>query len=191
MPSAASLKSRSQSSRRATGSMPAVGSSRKTTRGSCISALPSARRCFQPPQEQPGAPVEVRPDVRELDRRVAPAPELLAAKAVDARVEVEVLVHGEVVVERELLAHVADALADLLALGRHVEPEHRRAARRRREQAAEDADQRRLAGAVRAEQAVDAARVHLEVHAVERGEVAELARHVATRGCATSLIAAP
>ena len=45
-------------------------------------------------------------------------------EAVDARVEVEVLAHREVVVERELLAHVADAPADLLALRRDVEAEH-------------------------------------------------------------------
>src|SRR5256885_14876275 len=50
MPCPESSKSRSQSWRRATGSMPAVGSSRKRSFGSCNMAQPRARRCFQPPE---------------------------------------------------------------------------------------------------------------------------------------------
>ena len=48
-------------SRRATGSMPAVGSSRKTSRGRCSRAQASASRCFQPPDSRPRTPVQVRP----------------------------------------------------------------------------------------------------------------------------------
>src|SRR6266508_3266098 len=39
--------------RRAMGSTPEVGSSRKRTRGSCIIAAPKATRCFQPPGRLP------------------------------------------------------------------------------------------------------------------------------------------
>ena len=38
-----------QKARRASGSTPEVGSSRKSTEGSCITAAPKATRCFQPP----------------------------------------------------------------------------------------------------------------------------------------------
>ena len=41
---------RSQNARRAIGSTPDVGSSRKSTEGSCRIAQPSASRCFQPPE---------------------------------------------------------------------------------------------------------------------------------------------
>ena len=50
----------------------------------------------------------------------------------------------------------------------HVAAEHRRAARGRRGDGAENPHQRRLAGAVRSEQAVDHALRNLERHAVER-----------------------
>ena len=90
----------------------------------------------------------------ELDGGVAPLAPPRAGQAVDARVEIEVLEHGQILVERELLAHVADLAADLLAVLHHVEPEHAGAPRARREQPAQDTDQRRLARAVGPEQPV-------------------------------------
>ena len=74
---------------------------------------------------------------------------------------------------------------------RDVEAEHGGAPRRRREQAAQDADQRRLARAVRAEQAVDLAARDRQADVVERDEVAELARDAARRRMALSSAAAP
>src|SRR5260370_1342084 len=68
------------------------------------SLLPTAR-------EQTGAALEVRRDVRELDDRVDPLLELLPGEAVDASVEIEVLADGEIFVQREALAHVADVSA--------------------------------------------------------------------------------
>ncbi len=81
----------------------------------------------------------------------------LAREPVDAGEEVEVLAHGQILVEREPLAHVADVPADRLALGGDVEAEHGGVARGGGQQAAQDPDQRRLARAVRSEQAVDLA----------------------------------
>ena len=55
-----------------------------------------------------------------------------------------------------VLGHVADALADGGAVGRDVEAEHASPLPDgRREQAEQDLDQRRLAGAVRADEADD------------------------------------
>src|SRR2546427_8285238 len=44
-----------QKLRRAAGSTPAVGSSRKSTSGRCSSAQPSASRCFHPPESCPAS----------------------------------------------------------------------------------------------------------------------------------------
>ena len=116
MPCAASANSRSHSSRRATGSMPAVGSSRNTTRGSCISAAPSASRCFQPPDSRPARRSAYGSMCVELERVLDALAQPRAGEPVDARVELEVLEHREIRIQRELLAHVADLPADRLAV---------------------------------------------------------------------------
>src|SRR5262249_60222682 len=77
----------------------------------------------------------------------------LPVHAVGAAEEAEVLLHGEVRVEREGLRHVARLALDLLALLLDVVTRHRGVAPRRRQQAAEHLDGRRLARAVGAEQA--------------------------------------
>jgi hypothetical protein len=136
-----------------------------------MSAAPSASRCFHPPDSRPAR--------RSGDGGVAALDEPLARQAVDARVEVEVLEDGEIVVEREPLAHIANLAADLLTLGGDVEPEHRGRAARRGQKAAQDADERRLAGAVRSQEAVDHAGAHGQADIVERHEVAEVALHAA------------
>ena len=71
--------------------------------------LPAAR-------EQACEAIDVGRDVGERDRGVDPGPLARAAQAVDLSVELEVLAHRQVLVERELLAHVADLAADLLAV---------------------------------------------------------------------------
>src|SRR5262249_12893429 len=93
--------------------------------------------------------------------------------------ELEVLADRQVVVEGELLRHVADALPDVLgpevaALAR--EP-HLAAAGI--EQPAQHLDGGRLAGAVRPEQSVDLAVSDLEAHVVHGDERPELLREAA------------
>ena len=77
---------------------------------------------------------------------------------VEPRDEEEVLLDRQVLVERELLRHVADFALDARAVAPHVEAEHRPLAGVGRQQAADQADRRRLAGAVGAEEADDLAR---------------------------------
>ena len=84
----------------------------------------------------------------------------------------------QVVVEREALAHVADAPLDLLGLVRHVEAEHAARARGRREQPAQHADRGRLARAVRAQEAEHLALLDRQRDVVDRDEGAERAREV-------------
>ena len=59
--------------------------------------------------------------VRHRDQ-LGDAPPLLAGRQlIDAGVELEILLHRQVVVEREALRHVADPLLDRLRLARDVE----------------------------------------------------------------------
>ena len=97
----------------------------------------------------------------------------LARHLVDAREKVEVLVDREVVVERELLGHVAELLADVLGAQLTDLARQAHLARARFQQAAEHLDGGRLARAVGAEQAVDLAVTDLQVDALDRLEVAE------------------
>src|SRR4029077_5877937 len=75
--------------------------------------------------------------------------------------ELEVLTHGEILVEAEALRHVTDAALDLFGLGAQIEAEAGALPAVRREQPAQHADGRGLAGAVGAEEAVDRAAAHL------------------------------
>src|SRR5262245_26123577 len=102
-----------------------------------------------------------------------------AGEAEDARREVQVLAHREVLVEREALRHVADGRAQALALARHGAAEHARGARARAEEPEQHPHESRLSGAVRAEAAEDLAAVHLEIEGVHRDELPEAARELA------------
>ena len=100
-------------------------------------------------------------------------------QAVEAGDEVEVLLDGQVLVERELLGHVADPVLDGPALGAEVVAEHLALALVEGEQAAHHADRRGLARAVRAEEADDLAAVDGHRHVVDDGAAAEALGQVA------------
>ena len=95
------------------------------------------------------------------------------------RDEVDVLVRGEVGVERELLGHVADLLAGRPAEAARVLAQHLDFAVIGVEGAGDHPDRRRLAGARRADDAEDRAGRHREVDAEHAGAVAEVAGRVA------------
>src|SRR6185436_815770 len=133
--------------------------------------LPAAR-------ERAGESIAIRADVRELDRPLLALLAIRAFQSIDRAEEVEVLLDGEIAIERERLRDVADPLPHELPFTLDVESVDRRVAFGRREQAAEDADQRRLAGSVRAEESEDLALRHFERDVVERAERAEVFRHV-------------
>jgi hypothetical protein len=80
-----------------------------------------------------------------------------ARQAVDARDEFQILAHRKILVETEVLRHVADARLDLCGFGADVEAEAGAAALVGREQAAQHADGGGLARAVGAEEAEDRA----------------------------------
>ena len=93
--------------------------------------------------------------------------------AVNPAEEIDVLFHGEIVVKRELLRHVADILADLFGIFGDVEAGHLAVARRGSEQAAEHADDGGFSGAVGSQKAEDFALGYLEGNVVDGREIAE------------------
>src|SRR6185312_3190081 len=90
-----------------------------------------------------------------------------------ARDEVEVLADRQVLPVREALRHVADVALDRLGFGEDVVAKAGAAAGIGRQQAAHQADRRRLAAAVGPEEAENLAALDLERHALDDLVVAE------------------
>src|SRR6266511_490689 len=108
-------------------------------------------------------------------------PLLREADAEIARLDAERLLDREERVVVQLLGDEPHGLARGAVFGDDVLAEDAHLARGGAEQPRHDRDERRLPGAVRAEQGEDLARANLEVHAVERGERAEALRDATDR----------
>ena len=137
-------------------------------------------RQLLPPAERDRAD-ELIGGVLEPEAREHPAgavADVAIAQVVDAAVERDVLADGEVLVEREALAHVADVALDALGLAGDVVSGDGRAAGGGREQTGQHPDRGGLAGAVRAEEAEHLAGADVEGDAVDGGEGAEAARQI-------------
>ena len=98
------------------------------------------------------------------------------AQAVDAAEKAQVLRDGQVLVEAEPLAHVADAALHRLGVPGHVHSEDAGAARGGPQQAAEHPDDGGLSGAVASEQAEDFPFLHRQRQIVHGPEGAEALR---------------
>jgi hypothetical protein len=128
---------------------------------------------FQAAGQQPcdgGAPVD---ETRHAQHVFFALRTQMLGNVVNPAEEIDVLFHGEVVIERELLRHVADIPADLFRILGHVEARHRAPAGSGRQEAAEHADDGGLAGAVRPQETEDFALLHLEGNVVHGHEVAK------------------
>src|SRR3989440_258461 len=108
--------------------------------------------------------------VREL---AEPLLGLRLGEAVEAALEAEELDAGLGGVERCLLERDADAEAHVDGLAGDVEPGHFGPPGGRKEEGAQHVDERRLARAVGTEEAVDLARLHVEVDAVDGAGLVE------------------
>ena len=100
----------------------------------------------------------------------------LVRQAVEFAGENQVLVHGQLVVERKLLRHVADHFLDRVAFARDVVAGDPRGAFRRFENAAEHSDDGGFAGAVRPEKSEDRAARDGKADVIDGGESAEALR---------------
>src|ERR1041385_353643 len=99
--------------------------------------------------------------------------------AFDAADELEIRAHGHVVIERRVLRQIADAPPRFARLLDDVEALDRDGALGRRHEAGDDAHRRRLARAVRPEQAQNLAVLGAEADVVDRAKVAVVLREAA------------
>ena len=168
-----------RSSRRAaaaTGSSPAVGSSRNNRLGRCSRARATASFCFMPWLHRPtGSPAPI-PEPQRREQFANARAARRRPHPPDAGVEIQVVLGAQPFVEPWMLEQGAGVFADEMALGPHVVAQNGRAALGRIEQAEQEPDGRGLAGAVRAEKPEHDARRHLEVQAVNRAHRLEGAR---------------
>ena len=112
-------------------------------------------------------------DQRVAHARIDPTPQF--------REVVEHGASGQFRIQREVAGQKTDAAADLEAVVDGVEPEHLRRARRRPDQIQEQAHRRRLAGAVRPEEAEHLSLPNLEVEPEQPATRAEVLRQAARR----------
>ena len=113
--------------------------------------------CFIPRLQVPTA---IAAAVVEAEARQEPANPLigfLAREMRDARVEAQVVLGGEALVEAGVLEQRAGAAADLLPVGRRIEAQHARGAGGWLDDAEEEMDGGGFAGAVRPEEGEDRA----------------------------------
>ena len=98
----------SQSTRRAWGSRPVVGSSRSSTLGSCMRARAIMTRCCRPPERVSGLASALSAICSSSSRRSARASRSARGEAEVAPVIGQHLAHGEVAVEVAVLGHDRD-----------------------------------------------------------------------------------
>ena len=166
MPLARNSDSSFQNSRRETGSTPVVGSSSRISSGSWTSVQASASFCFMPPDSRSASRARngVSCVIASSWSRRAP----VVANAVHLGEERDVLVDGQIAVQTESLREIADTLGQRAMRAHRIEAEHAQFARVGVQQSAHQTDRRRLAGAVRADQAEHLASAHVEAQAGQR-----------------------
>ena len=132
-----------------------VGSSRNSTRW----RVHEAARDLQAPSHAAGVGLDRLvtpvPEVDHLEHLAHPRWDDPGVDAVELGVQAEVLLGGEVAVERRVLEHEADVPADVVALIDDVEAAHAGGAGGGPHEGAEHVDRRALPGAVGAEEAED------------------------------------
>ena len=166
-PSARKRSSTSQSWRRDCGSSPVVGSSRNSRSGLPASAHASDSRCFWPPESLPTRLAALALELDDLQQLVD-----RAAAAIERAEQAEHLLDRQLLAELRLLQLNAEPLPDLPLVRAPAEAEHLDLAGVGREQPLENLDRRRLAGAVRAEQAEALAALHVQRQPVHGDDVA-------------------
>src|SRR6267143_5378005 len=111
----------------------------------------------------------------ELDNFVDAALQARGLEAVDAAVELQVFRDGQIVIEAEVLRHVADVLANGFRFGAHVEAFDEGRAAAERQKSGEHFDDGGFSAAIGAEETEDFAFSDAEADVVHGGEVAEAA----------------
>src|SRR5215216_5734482 len=89
-----------------------------------------------PARQRPRAATREIVNVSQVDYGLASPFQPLALQAIDVSVEIYVLPHGQVLIEAELLRHVANVLANFVSLFQYVETGNAGRPRRRSDQPA-------------------------------------------------------
>ena len=159
VPPPARPETNSQSRARWRGSRPTLGSSSSRTTGRASSPIAMLIRCWLPPERRIDLVVAALGERRQLEHLLDARLRVLVP--LEAGEEAQVLLHRQAPVERRLLGHPADLAArqvDLAVVGT--------------DDAGEDREQRRLAGAVGADHGQQLARPGAEVDPAQRLAVA-------------------
>ena len=155
--------------------MPSNGSSRNSSRGAGSSAAASDSFLRMPCEKSVtsvfAAPSSAISRSRSADRCVAVA----GVDAVHVGDEGQRLARRQPIEQREILGHDADAPLHRDGIGQRIDAEDAHRAGGRPEQAGQALDGGGLAGAVRSEEAVEAAGRHREIDAVDGAELTEVA----------------
>ena len=171
---------RSSISVRCIGSSPSVGSSRSTSSGSCAIADASLTRCRCPVDIVPTGRKRSSPSPTSQSASFARCDGRPAGEEVHLREVPDEIGRGELGGQVVVLRRVADPRPHLDPGSRRVLAEDEELARVARAKAEHEGDERRLAGAVRAEQARDAG-ADLRVEARERRRCRSASRPHARR----------
>ena len=155
------------------GSRPVVGSSRNSTGGLATSAAPRSSRRRMPARVGLRRATGCVGQVEALEQLGTSGACLRSRVAVQPADHRQVLEAGEVLVDRGVLTGEPDLGPELDSVPNDIEARDRRSARVGLQQCGEDADHRRLPGAVRAEQTEHGAPLDVEVDARESVHITE------------------
>src|SRR5712692_678834 len=117
--------------------------------------------------------IQIGREAVELDDFVDTALQARGFQAVDTSVELQVFRDGQVVVEAEILRHIADALADGFRIRGDIETFDKSRTAAERQEAGKHFDDGGFSAAVGAEESEDFAFFDAEADVVDGGEVAE------------------
>ncbi len=150
------------------GSRPVAGSSSINRRGPAQQRRGDPQPLAHPVREAAHAVAGARGQLDDLENLVDT---LLRAVSVERGEQFEVLARGEVWIEARRLDEPGDALERPRALAQRIAPEQLDGALGGDDQPERHPQRRRLAGAVRSEEAVDVADVDVQVDVVDRQDL--------------------
>src|SRR5262249_555713 len=105
--------------------------------------------------------------------------------AVDTTVERKIFDHGQIVVETEILRHVADALAHVFGIGLHVHAFHMRGPAAQRKKTSEHLDHGGFPAAGRAKKSENLSFFDTKAHAIYGDKIAEFANKIVGNDCSS------
>ena len=147
--------------------------------------------CFMPPEKAPGEPAGEALQIGEGQQALEGATPLSAHDVPQVGVQVQVLLHRQILVQPKTLRHVADSLPDHVQFRARVSAADVQPPVGGQQQAREQAQQGRLAGTVRADNAGDFPRTDARAKTIDGRRVAARNRLVrfSARIKASSLMA--